>query len=195
MKTKWRSHQTPCKGRRSARTTWEGGALGGVGGRKEPATSNTAGASSWWGSSIQCGGTPRMMAGCALGGVGFVKQGGGEEEPKEVWGTRLAMMVVEVTGTCAGGRQSKQQLGGGSSLHSTFFITRWAPIQTTSWRGVVLALNLLHHQGGAQNSQKSWKLRSDQDGGSGGHLLGQRQMQVSEKATGDLLVFIFVKFL
>ena len=47
LKAKWRSHQTPCKGRRSARTTWEGGALGGVGGRKEPATSNTAGASSW----------------------------------------------------------------------------------------------------------------------------------------------------
>ena len=65
LKTKWRSHQTPCKGRRSARTTWEGGALGGVGGRKEPATSNTAGASSWWGSFTQCGGTPRMMAGCA----------------------------------------------------------------------------------------------------------------------------------
>ena len=64
LKAKWRSHQTPCKGRRSARTTWEGGALGGVGGRKEPATSNTAGASSWWGLFIQCGGTPRMMAGC-----------------------------------------------------------------------------------------------------------------------------------
>ena len=31
------------------------------------------------------------------------------------------------------------------------------------------------------------------DGGSGGHLLGQRWMQVREKATGDLLVFIFVK--
>ena len=59
--------------------------------------------------------------------VGFVKQGGGEEEPKEVWGTRLAMTVVEVTGTCAGGRQSKQHLGGGSSLHSTFFITRAEP--------------------------------------------------------------------
>ena len=41
--------------------------------------------------------------------------------------------------------------------------------------------------------KKSWRLRSDQDGGSGGHLLGQRWMQVREKATGDLLVFIFVK--
>mgnify|MGYP006963454570 CR=1 FL=1 len=68
-----------------------------------------------------------MMAGCALGGVGFVKQEGGEEEPKEVWGTRLAMTVVEVTETCAGGRQSKQHLGGGSSLHSTFFINRAEP--------------------------------------------------------------------
>ena len=68
----------------------------------------------------------------------------------------------------------------------------WAPIQTTSWRGVVLALNLLHHQGGAQNSQKSWKLRSDQDGGSGGHRSGQGWAQVREKATGDLLVFVFV---
>ena len=41
--------------------------------------------------------------------------------------------------------------------------------------------------------KNSWRLRSDQDGGSGGHLLGQRWMQVREKATGDLLVFIFVK--
>ena len=32
-----RSHQTPCKGRRSTTTTWEGGALGGEVGRKEPA--------------------------------------------------------------------------------------------------------------------------------------------------------------
>ena len=34
----------------------------------------------------------------ALGGVGFVKQRGGEEEPKEVWGAGPAKMVVEVTG-------------------------------------------------------------------------------------------------
>ena len=40
-------------------------ALGGVGGSKEPATTIKAGASSWWGLFIQCGGTPRMMAGCA----------------------------------------------------------------------------------------------------------------------------------
>ena len=40
-----------------------------------------------------------MMAGCALGGVGFVKQGGGEEEPKEVWGTKPDMTVVGVPGT------------------------------------------------------------------------------------------------
>ena len=39
-------------------------ALGGVGGRNEPATTINAGASSWWGSFTQCGGTPRMMAGC-----------------------------------------------------------------------------------------------------------------------------------
>ena len=32
---------------------------------KEPATTINAGASSWWGSFTQCGGTPRMMAGCA----------------------------------------------------------------------------------------------------------------------------------
>ena len=38
----------------------------------------------------------------------------------------------------------------------------------------------------------SWNLRSDQDGGSGGHLSGQRRVQVSEEATGDLLVFVFV---
>ena len=84
------------------------------------------------------------------------------------------------------GNQTGHDGGGGD-----WNVCWWAPIQTTTWRGVVLALNLLHHQGGAQNSQKSWKLRSDQDGGSGGHLLGQRQMQVSEKATGDLLVFIY----
>ena len=49
--------------------------------------------------------------------------------------------------------------------------------------------------------KKSWKLRSDQlrsdqDGGSGGHRLGQGRKQVREKATGDLyylLVFVFVK--
>ena len=34
----------------------------------------------------------------ALGGVGFVKQRGGEEEPKEVWGAGPAKTVVEVTG-------------------------------------------------------------------------------------------------
>ena len=38
--------------------------------------------------------------------------------------------------------------------------------------------------------KKSWNLRSDQDGGSGGHLSGQRRVQVSEEATGDLLVFV-----
>ena len=42
--------------------------------------------------------------------------------------------------------------------------------------------------------KNSWKLRSDQDGGSGGHLLGQGWVQVREKATGDLLLFVFVKF-
>ena len=41
--------------------------------------------------------------------------------------------------------------------------------------------------------KNSWRLRSDQDGGSGGHLLGQGWVQVREKATGDLLVFVFVK--
>ena len=69
----------------------------------------------------------------------------------------------------------------------------WAPIQTTSRRGVDLFSFFLICQGGAQDSQNSWRLRSDHDGGSGGHLLGQRRMQVREKATGDLLVFILVK--
>ena len=32
---------------------------------QRPATTINAGASSWWGLFIQCGGTPRMMAGCA----------------------------------------------------------------------------------------------------------------------------------
>ena len=40
--------------------------------------------------------------------------------------------------------------------------------------------------------KNSWKLRSDQDGGSGGHRSGQGWAQVREKATGDLLVFVFV---
>ena len=35
------------------------------GGRKEPATTVNAGASSWWGSFTQCGGTPLIMAGKA----------------------------------------------------------------------------------------------------------------------------------
>ena len=38
-------------------------ALGGDGGRKEPAITIIAGASSWRGSFTQCGGIPRMMAG------------------------------------------------------------------------------------------------------------------------------------
>ena len=38
---------------------------------------------------------PQTQLEPVLGGVGFVKQEGGEEEPKEVWGTRLAMTVVE----------------------------------------------------------------------------------------------------
>ena len=36
-------------------------------------------------------------------------------------------------------------------------------------------------------------LRGDQDGGSGGHLLGSRQGQVREEATGDLKDFL-IKF-
>ena len=40
--------------------------------------------------------------------------------------------------------------------------------------------------------KNSWRLRSDQDGGSGGHRSGQRRVQVREQATGDLLVFVFV---
>ena len=35
--------------------------------------------------------------------------------------------------------------------------------------------------------------RGDQDGGSGGHLLGSRQGQVREEATGDLKDFL-IKF-
>ena len=142
---KWRSHQTPCKGRRSARTTWEGGALGGEGGRKEPATSNIAGASSWWGSSIQCGGIPRMMAGCGT--------------PFQTTSRR------------------------GVDLLSFFHITRWDTFPNNIKEGSRPVVILPHHQGGAQNSQKSWKQRSDQDGGSGGHLLGQGREQVREKAT------------
>ena len=41
--------------------------------------------------------------------------------------------------------------------------------------------------------KNSWILRRDQDGGSGGHVLGQGRVQVREKATGDLLVFVFVE--
>ena len=35
--------------------------------------------------------------------------------------------------------------------------------------------------------------RGDQDGGSGGHLLGSRQGQVREEATGDLQDLFFDK--
>ena len=55
-----------CKGRRSTTTTWEGRSLGGVGGRKEPAASTTAGACSWWGSITRWGVIPRIMAGSGL---------------------------------------------------------------------------------------------------------------------------------
>ena len=58
MKTKKEDPPNSLEREGVIRTNWEGGALGGVGGRKEPATSNTAGASSWWGSFTQCGGTP-----------------------------------------------------------------------------------------------------------------------------------------
>ena len=129
----------------------------------------------------------------ALSGVGFVKQRAGEEEPKEVWGAGPAMTVVEVTGAWVGGHPFKQHLGGGSTCSQSSSSTRWAPIRTTSRRGVDLFSFFLICQGGAQDSQNSWRLRSDHDGGSGGHLLGQRRMQVREKATGDLLVFILVK--
>ena len=106
----------------------------------------------------------------ALGGVGFVKQRGGEEEPKEVWGAGPAMTVVEVTGAWVGGHPFKQHLGGGSTCSHSSSSTRAEP-------------NIL---------KNSWRLRSDQDGGSGGHLLGQGSVQVREKATGDLLVFVFL---
>ena len=69
------------------------------------------------------------------------------------------------------GHQSKQHQGGGLTMFSTLHITRAEP----------------------KILKNSWRLRSDHDGGSGGHLLGQRRMQVREKATGDLLVFILVK--
>ena len=47
----------------------------------------------------------------------------------------------------------------------------------------------LQRQGGAQTCQKRiLSIEGDQDGGSGGHLLGRRQEQVREKATGDLLL-------
>ena len=151
LKTKWRSHQTPCKGRRSARTTWEGGALGGVGGRKEPATSNTAGASSWWGGVCKA----RRRRGGAKGGLGNQTghDGGGGD-----WSVRC-------------GHPFKQHLGGGSTCSHSSSSTRAEPI--------IL--------------KNSWRLRSDQDGGSGGHRSGQRRVQVREKATGDLLVLVFVK--
>ena len=59
--------------------------------------------------------------------------------------------------------------------------------------GVDLFLFFLINQGGALILKNSWKLMSDQDGGSGGHHSGQRRVQVREKATGDLLIFVFIK--
>ena len=50
--------------------------------------------------------------------------------------------------------------------------------QTTTWRGVDLALNLHHHQ----ILKKSWKLRSDQDGGSGWPSFGS-ETGASERKT------------
>ena len=68
------------------------------------------------------------------------------------------------------GHPFKQHLGGGSTCSHSSSSTRAEP-------------NIL---------KNSWRLGSDQDGGSGGHLLGQGSVQVREKATGDLLVFVFV---
>ena len=63
--------------------------------------------------------------------------------------------------------------------------------------GSRLVLILPHQPGRSPKFSKvlknSWKLRSDQDGGSGGHHSGQRRVQVREKATGDLLIFVFIK--
>ena len=67
------------------------------------------------------------------------------------------------------GHPFKQHLGGGSTCSHSSSSTRADP-------------NIL---------KNSWRLGSDQDGGSGGHLLGQGSVQVREKATGDLLVFVF----
>ena len=73
---------------------------------------------------------------------------------------------------------------------------RWAPIQTTPWRGSTCSHSSSSTRAEPNILKNSWRLRSDQDdqdGGSGGHLLGQGWVQVREKATGDLLVFVFVK--
>ena len=61
------------------------------------------------------------------------------------------------------------------------------PVQTTSRRGPTCS------HSSTSPGRRSDQLRSDQDGGSGGHRLGQGRKQVREKATGDLLVFVFVK--
>ena len=129
-----------------------------MGGRKEPATSNTAGASSWWGLFTQCGGTPpddgrlcRPVA--ALGGVGFVKQGGGVKGGLGN-GTAPAAMVVGEAGACAGGADPNNIKEGGRPCLILPHQPGGQPIQTTSRRGVDHVSFFLINQGGAQDSQK-----------------------------------------
>ena len=78
-------------------------------------------------------------------------------------------------------------------LFSFFLINQVGTHPNNIKEGVDLFSFFLINQGGALILKNSWKLRSDQDGGSGGHHSGQRRVQVREKATGDLLIFVFVK--
>ena len=60
--------------------------------------------SPWWGGRKE--GTSDLQHSWSQLLVGFAKQGGKEEEPKDVWGTGPATMVVEETGACAGGTKA-----------------------------------------------------------------------------------------
>ena len=114
-------------------------ALGGDGGRKEPAITIIAGASSWRGSFTQCGGTPRMMAGTVLGGG------------RRLYNINSPWEVVEIfTVFCRGVRyqhQAQRALSGGNVQQggAQFFF----PKRRTSFAKME-AVAAIHWQGGRE---------------------------------------------
>ena len=133
-------------------------ALGGDGGRKEPAITIIAGASSWRGSFTQCGGTPRMMASTVLGGGRRLYNINSPWEVVEIFTVFCRLYninspweVVEIfTVFCRGVRyqhQAQQALSGGNVQQggAQFFF----PKRRTSFAKME-AVAAIHWQGGRE---------------------------------------------